>query len=48
MGTSTLAAYDPADAKMQTGVLVFNRAVVVTMDGQTGGVPAGTDQLMEL
>ena len=48
MGTSANGADDPADVQTQTGVSVFDRAVIVTMDGETGRVPAGTDQLVEL
>ena len=48
MGTTALGADDPADVQTQTGVLMFNRAVIVTMDGKTAGVSAGTDQLVEL
>lgn len=48
MGVSALTAYDPADAKMQTGVPTFDRAFIVTMDGQATGVTTGADQLMEL
>lgn len=48
MGVSALTAYDPADAKAQTGVSIFHRTVIVTMDGQTSGVSTGADQPVEL
>lgn len=48
MGASTFATYDPADVQTQTRVSRFNRTVIVTMDGQTSGVSAGTDQPVEL
>ena len=48
MGTPALAAKNSADAKAQTGVSAFDRTFIVTMDGETAGVPTGTDQLVEL
>lgn len=48
MGAPTLAAYDPADVKVQKRVPMFDRTVIVTMDCQTAGVATGTDKLMEL
>ena len=48
MGVSALTAYDPADAKTQTGVLIFHKKVIVTVDGQAPGMTTGTDQPVEL
>lgn len=45
---STFGADDPADAKPQTGVLAFNRAVIITVDGETARMPTATDQPVEL
>lgn len=48
MGTSTLTAYDSADAESEAGFPVLDGTVVVTVDSQRSGVATGTDQLVEL
>ena len=48
MGTSAMAADNPADAKAEAGVAGFDCAAVVTVDGQTAGAPAGTGKPVEL
>ena len=48
MGTPTLAAYDSANMKSEMLIPVFDGTVIVTMYGETTGVPTGTDQLVKL
>lgn len=45
---SAHAAEDPADAQGDIQALDFDRPIVIPMDSETGGMPAGADQLMKL
>lgn len=46
---TALAAEDPADMQGSVFPIFPDRAVIVTMDGQTGGMgTAGTGELVEL
>lgn len=45
---TTAGAEKPADPKGNRTPLHLDRAVVITMDSQTAGVPTGTGKLMEL
>ena len=44
----TAGAEEPADSKGNRTTLHLDRAVVVTVDSQTAGVPTGTGKLVKL
>ena len=48
MGMAALIAYDPADMETQATVPGFHGPVIVTVDGETSGMPAGTGKLVKL
>ncbi len=45
---AALIAYDPADMETQAGIPGFHGPVIVTVDGETSGMPAGTGKLVKL
>ena len=48
MGVPAFTADDPAETKPQVTASGFHGPIIVTMNGETTGMPTGTDKLMKL
>lgn len=48
MSPSANGTSDPADAQRQYAATLFDASGIITVNFQTGGMPAGTGELVEL